>query len=397
LASGTVSTGRATASLVVLSVAAFGFVTIEILPIGLLTLIADDLHRSRSDVGLLMTGYAVVVMLASVPLTMLTRRVPRRWLLAGTLGVFAAGALASALARSYPVLLGARLVVALSQAVFWSVVVPAATGLFRPEIRGRTVARLAIGNALAPVLGVPAGTWLGQQAGWRAPFVVMAIVGIATCAAVTVLVPTIAPADAGAARGTGPDVGRYAVLVVATTVCVAGFLTTFTYVTPFLLDVSGFAPESLGPLLAVIGLAGVVGTVLVGTVLDRYPRGALVGTVGLLAAALVGLYVAGTVRPAAVALTALSGLAYSAFAAAVGGRSLQVAPGSTDLASAGTSTAFNVGIAAGSFIGGALIANGGVRSVAIVGGLLAVLALAVLASERRWARPLATQPDPSFV
>jgi DHA1 family L-arabinose/isopropyl-beta-D-thiogalactopyranoside export protein-like MFS transporter/DHA1 family inner membrane transport protein len=174
--------------------------------------------------------------------------------------------------------------------------------------------------------------------------------------------------------------------VVTTTVCVAGFLTMFTYVTPFLLDVSGFAPETLGPLLSVMGLAGVVGTVLVGAVLDRYPRAALLGTIGLVTVALVGLYAAGTVRPAAVALVALGGLAFSAFAAAVGGRTLQVAPGSTDMAAAGTSSAFNIGIAAGSFIGGALIAGGGVRGVAIVGGVLCAVAFAVLASEPRWAR-----------
>jgi DHA1 family L-arabinose/isopropyl-beta-D-thiogalactopyranoside export protein-like MFS transporter/DHA1 family inner membrane transport protein len=177
-------------------------------------------------------------------------------------------------------------------------------------------------------------------------------------------------------------------------VCVTGFLTTFTYITPFLLDVSGFAAEALGPLLAVMGAAGVVGTVLVGAVLDRYPRGALLATIGLVTAALGGLYLAGTVRPAAVALTALSGLAFSAFAAAVGSRSLQVAPGSTDMAAAGTSSAFNVGIAAGSSIGGALIASGGVRGVAAIGGVLTALALAVLASERRWVRRATPAPPP---
>jgi predicted MFS family arabinose efflux permease len=114
-----ISTRRASAALLMLSVGTFSYVTIEVLPIGLLTVMADDLHRSRSQIGLLVSGYAAVVVLMSIPLTRLTRRWPRRSVLSGTLAVVAVANLLAAAAPTYEVLFGARLVTALSQALFW--------------------------------------------------------------------------------------------------------------------------------------------------------------------------------------------------------------------------------------------------------------------------------------
>ncbi|ONI67864.1 hypothetical protein BWI15_32855 [Kribbella sp. ALI-6-A] len=376
-------TRRANSALAALAVGAFVYVTSEVLPIGLLTVIADDLGRSRSEIGLLVTGYAAVVVLMSVPMTRATQRVPRRFLITTSLGLLGLGLVAAALAPNFEVLLLSRLTSALSQSLFWSVVTSTATGLFPPEVRGRAIARMGIGNALAPVLGVPVGTWLGQQAGWRTAMLVMAGLTLATAVVLGALLPSTARKDDAVTRGSMPDGRRYALLVVVTAVAVSGAMTTYTYVTPFLLDVSGFRPQSLGPLLAVIGVAGVVGTLAVGRFLDRSPRAALVAAVGLMTTALAGLALLGSVQPAAVVLLAMMGLAFSAFAAAVGHRTLLIAPGSTDLASAGTSSAFNVGIAAGSLLGGLLITHQGTASVALVGGALAAVALAGLLAEPR--------------
>ncbi|MGS2613658.1 MFS transporter [Micromonospora sp. LZ34] len=391
-----VSSRRAWGALVVLSLAAFAFITTELLPIGLLTHIAPDLDRSRSRVGLLVSGYAVVVVLASVPLARLTQRIPRRGLLGVTLVLFAAANVVAALAPTYAVLAGARLVTALTQALFWSVVSPAVTGLFPLAVRGRVVALFSTGAALAPVLGVPAGTWLGQQAGWRAAFVAMAGVGVAVAVAVVVLLPSYAPTAGGAARGTAPDARRFTMLLIATAVGIGGFLTLQTYVTPLLLDVSGFTDAALAPLLFVAGAAGVVGTILVGRTLDAHPIGSLLVPLSVGATALLGLYALGALQPATVVLLAGVGLAYAAFATAVQNRSLQLAPGSTDIASAGVSTAFNAGIAAGSLLGGVLLPGPGPRLLALVGGLLTLTALAVLAvdARRHAARPRSVPPVP---
>jgi predicted MFS family arabinose efflux permease len=375
------STRRASAALAALSVGTFSFVTAEILPVGLLTVMADDLGRSRSSVGLLVTGYAVVVVIAALPLTRLTRRVRRRTVLGGSLAVFATVTALSAVAPSYEVLLVARLTIALTQALFWSIVVQTATGLFPPEARGRMIARLAIGTSLAPVLGVPAGTWFGQQAGWRAAFLALAGVGLVTCLAVVALLPSVPATQTSTAAGSAPDRRRYAILVVVTALAVAGTMTVFTYITPFLLDVSGFAPSSLGPLLLVSGAAGVAGTLSVGRFLDGHPWTAVVVPLALLSAGAAGLFAAGHIQAVAIAMLVVFGMSFNALAAAIQNRTLEVAPGSVDIASAGTGTAFNIGIAAGSFLGGLLIATLGARSVAPAGGALLMLACGLMLAE----------------
>ncbi|WP_327635006.1 MFS transporter [Kribbella sp. NBC_00482] len=384
---------RASLALVFLGVSTFSFVTVEVLPIGLLTVIADDLERSRSQIGLLVTGYAAVVVLASIPLARLTHHLPRRLVLAGTLGVLTAATALSAAAPSYETLFAARLVIALAQALFWSIAPPIATSLFTPEFRGRVIARLAIGTALAPILGIPLGTWLGEQAGWRVPFVVMTVLGAAACVGIVVLLPRTEVQDSPSRRGSSPDLRRYVVLLIASAVGVTGFLTFNTYVTPFLLDVSGFSSEVLGPMLLASGAGGLAGTLIVGRVLDRHPWGATVLPLGLITVGLFGLYALGQVQVVTVALIAVIGLAFSGLAVAVQSRTLQIAPGSTDIASAGASSAFNVGIAAGAFVGGALIDTTTVRAVALVGGLLTAAAALVMLSEPLLVRPRRTVPE----
>ncbi|KAB8182247.1 MFS transporter [Microbispora catharanthi] len=384
---------RAAWALVALAVGAFTYVTAEVLPIGLLTVMAADLDRSPSETGLLVTGYAAVVVLASLPLTRLTQRVPRRRLLTVTLGVFVAGMLLTAVAPNYPVLLGGRLLVAATQALFWSVATPAAAAMFPPEIRGRAIARMSIGSSLGPVLGVPAGTWLGQQVGWRTAFALAAAVGLVTCVTVATLMPRVGSDGHEPGRGATPDARRYALLIVATVIGVGGYLTAYTYITPFLLDFGGFAPAALSPLLLASGIAGVAGTIVVGRLLDSRPRTALVGPLALITCALLTLYVFGALHPVAVIALCVTGMSFSALAAAIASRALQVAPGSTDIASAGSGSAFNVGIAGGSLLGGALIDHSGVRSVTVAGALLTAAALAALLCERWVAPARASAPE----
>jgi len=392
----TESPWRSKAALAMLSVSTFAYVTIEMLPIGLLTVMADDLGRSRSEIGFLVTGYAVVVVLASIPLTLLTHKLPRRRVIGGTLAIFTAASIFTAFAPTYGALLAGRLLTALSQALFWSVVVPVAAGLVPPEVRGRAVGRLTIGAALAPVVGIPAGTWLGEQAGWQIPFAVLAGVGLVTCLGIMAILPRVEAQYGATDRGTEPDVRRYVVLVMTCAIGVTGFLTANTYITPFLLEVSGFGVGALGPILLVSGLGGLTGVLLIGLILDRRPWTAVVLPLVLITCALLGLYALGGLQVPAVLFVGLAGMAYSALAVSLLSRTLQVAPGNTDLASAGTSTAFNLGIATGAFIGGGLIDGPGVRTVALVGGLLTATALAWTLAEPKLARltPGAAQCQP---
>ncbi|MFF7362166.1 MFS transporter [Streptomyces sp. NPDC008125] len=164
-----VSRGRALVAVAGLSLALFAFATVEALPVGLLPQIAQGLGVSLSSVGFLVTGYGLVVMATAVPLTAMTRRIPRRRLLA----LFTGATLLCGTAPGYGVLLGARVLIALTHAVMWSVVASAAAGMFPVRVRAEVVATLFGGSSLAQVLGAPAGTWLGQQTDWRVPFVLM--------------------------------------------------------------------------------------------------------------------------------------------------------------------------------------------------------------------------------
>jgi DHA1 family inner membrane transport protein len=387
-------TGKAVGALVALAASAFTYVTTETLPIGLLLPIAGDLHASPSAVGLLVTWYGLVVVLASIPLTQLTRRVPRRFLLPALLAVFVVATWGSVAAPSYPVLVAARVVTALSQALFWSLVVPTAAGLFPPRVRGRVLAVVMAGSSLAAVLGVPAGTWLGQLAGWRAAFLALSAVGLLALVALAVLLPSGAPGDGHAARGTAPDARRYWTLVAMVVLAVTGAFVAFTYITPFLTRVSGFPSTAIGPLLLARGVAGVVGVTAGGFLVDRTPWGAMLVPVALQAGALLGLYAFPAVPVAAVALVAASGLAFSALTTALASRVLQVAPGSADLAASVVSTAVNVGITGGALIGSVLLPHAGTRSTALAGGLLSLAALAAVLAEPLLATARGKEPTP---
>jgi predicted MFS family arabinose efflux permease len=377
-----------------LSVGTFSFVTIELLPIGLLPLIGADLDRSLSAAGLLVTAYAVVVVLMSLPLTLLTRRVPKRSLLGGLLAGFALAALGSAVAPNFGFLLGSRIVTALTQALFWSVVTSTAVGQFPVQRRGRIVGALTAGTSLAAVVGLPVGTWIGQQAGWRMAFVVMSVVAIATCAAVVSALPTVRPEDEPARTADAPNLRRYLVLLLVITLALTGMFTAYTYVSAHLVDVAGLPPSALSAALLVSGLAGVLGAIAGGTVLPTRSTTALVLPLATMTTALWLLYLAGRQVPVAVTAFALLSFGATSFAAGVGGRMLLVAPGSTDLASAGGSTAYNIGIGGGAGLGGLIVAKSdGVHDTALVAALFAGAALTLLLCEPLLASPAARSGD----
>ncbi|WP_141583643.1 MFS transporter [Actinomadura sp. WMMA1423] len=373
---------RAGAAVAALALAAFAFATTENLPIGLLTVIADDLEVSTSAVGLLVTGYGVVVAVVSVPLVRLTVRVGRRPLLTGVMAVFLVMTLASAAAPGYRFLFAARLVTALAQAVFWPVAVVAAAGLLPPAARGRAAAYVFGGGSLAIVLGVPAGAWLGRAAGWRMSFAALAVLCLVSFAALAALLPRGEAGGRDPVPASAPDARRFRLLVVTIMLVVGGVFTAFTYVTEFLTRVSGFPDSAVSPLLLANGAADIAGVVVAGIVVDRGPRALLAGSAAVLAAALLGLFAFGTAAVPAVLMLVLLGIGLPCAATAFQARVMESAPGDTDVASAWTSAAFNVGIAGGALFGGVLLPVTGVRGTALAGAAVAGTALAVIAADR---------------
>lgn len=373
---------RPVPALVALTVATFLYVTTETLPVGLLAPIGADLGVSPARVGLLVTAYGLVVVVASIPLTYLTRAVPRRTLLTTLLAAYVASSLGSALAGSYGMLVATRVVTALGQAVFWSVVVPVAAGMFPAELRGRALAVLFGGGPVAAVLGVPAGTWVGQHLGWRWSFALLAAAGAAALVSLAVTLPPdgIRLVDP-TGPGSDPDRRRFWALIAMTALATTGAFTFFTYLSPYLTEAVGLSAGLLSVVLLVRGLAGIGGVAVAGPLVDARPRLSIALPVAVQAAALLML-----TRPpgpvAAVVLVALTGYAFAAFTTPLSTRILQTAPIRVDLAVSGCSTAVNVGITLGALLGSALLDGAGVRSTALVGGLLTLAALALAPLDR---------------
>ncbi|GAB3089810.1 MFS transporter [Isoptericola nanjingensis] len=379
---------RATIILVAMALSTFLFVTVESLPSGLLTLMAPDLGRSTSEIGLLVTGYALVVLITTVPLAHWARRVPRRWVLSACAGVAAVATLWAALAPSYEQLMAARLVTATAQALFWAAVVPATTGLFRPVVRGKVMTRLALGNSLAPVLGVPAGTWLGEHTSWRWTFAAVAVLSLVVTFVVLALFPTMAPSEGGASRAPHPSRRRFLFQMVTTGLVLTGAFGVITFVTQYFIEVTGFEQSDMARLLLLQGAAGVVGTIVVGRFIDARPVAVLLVALAVLTVALVSLWAFGANPVAAVASLALFGFSFSCVPPALSHRVMLVAPGSTNMGVAISSSMFNVGIAAGSGLGAALVAAVGVHVVPLASAVVVLLALLVALAEERFSPAL---------
>ncbi|MGW3291325.1 MFS transporter [Streptomyces sp. NPDC001002] len=378
-----------------LMLAAFTFNTTENIPVGLLSLMADDLKVSLTAVGALVTGYGLTVAVVSLPIVHATRSVPRRYLMSGLLGLLALASWATALGSvSYGLLLAARVVTASAQAAFWAVMGPVAVGLFPPERRGRVIGLLSVGGSLATVLGVPAGTWLGGRTGWQTPFAVLGALALVSLIAVVVLLPTSRPQESHAAYGAAPDRRRFLTVLATTALSVTGVYAGFTYIAAFMDEVSGFGEDAVSGVLFAFGAACLVGITVTGPLLDRYPRATLTVPVATQAAALLGLYAGGGSQVATVLLLMVLGASVGPVFMATQSQVLHTAPGRTETALAANSAAFNVGVAAGALLGGALLPLVEVRGTVLVGGLLSVGALAILTWPRSEAAAAAAEPQP---
>lgn len=372
---------QAASALAVLSLSTFVFVTAESLPIGLLQPIATGLQVPQASVGLLVTGYAGVVVVATIPLTRATRRVPRKVLMVLLLGVFVVGTVLCAVSTSYLALLLSRLVIAFAQALFWAVVSPAAAAVVKQEAQGKAVALVNAGSALGPVLGVPAGTWIGQLAGWRSAFLVLAAVGVVVLVGLLAALPSKEATAGHIEVGVQPDRVRFTVTVLVTGLAVTGAYAAFTYVTPFLNGITGLPSSADGGLLLLRGIAGFAGAIVIGLRIDRAPWGSVFAVVALQAVAFAAQWVFGTTPPLAIAAVVTAGFTLSALASANGARILRYAPGDTATASAAVSTAFNVGIMLGALAGSITETTLGLAAVPLIGAAISVAAVGISAAE----------------
>lgn len=384
-------------ALYALTVGAFGIGVTEFVIMGLLIQVASDLGVSIPTAGLLMTGYALGVFVGAPILTILTRRLPRKTTLLVLMAIFTLGNILAAVAPTYGILMGARLVTALAHGTFFGVGSLVAVSLVSPERKASAISIMFTGLTLATLLGVPFGAWLGLAFGWRAAFWAVAGVGAVAFAVLAALVPRdrekVEPA---------PLREEFAVLarpqvqlgLAMTVLGFGGVFAVFTYIQPILTELAGFSKEAVSPILLVFGAGLVAGNLAGGRWADKRLNAALVGTLVLLTLVMGGSALAFHSQVGAVAAAFLLGAAAFATVAPLQMRVLSQAGGAGQgLASSLNIAAFNLGNAFGAWLGGAVIAHGpGLSAVPLIAAAvpLSALGLAVLSLSLERRASLAT-------
>ncbi|GAA0243987.1 MFS transporter [Saccharothrix mutabilis subsp. mutabilis] len=376
-------------ALVALAIGAFGIGTTEFVIVGLLPQVAADLQVSIPAAGLLVSGYALSVVVGAPLITALGSRVPRKRLLVGLMVLFILGNLLCAVADSYPLLMLGRVVAALCHGAFFGVGAVVASGLVAPDRQARAIALMFTGLTVANVLGVPMGTALGQEFGWRSTFWAVTALGVVGLVGILVLVPP-QPASDGL-RGELEVFRRPGVwLALGTTALGFGAVfASFTYIAPMMTEVAGFSPGAVTWLLVLFGAGLCVGNVLGGRAADRSLMPSLYAILAVLAVVLAVFVFTAQSQVLGAVTIGLLGVAGFATVAPLQSRVLQQAEGAPALASAANIAAFNLGNAAGAWLGGVAIDAGfGYTAPNWVAALMAVAALGVAVAGGRVRTPV---------
>ena len=369
-------------ALYALTAGAFGIGVTEFVIMGLLPDMGVDLGVTLQAAGLLISGYAMGVVVGAPVLTVLTRRWPRKAVLLGLMLIFTLGNAACAIAPNYGFLMAARVLTAFAHGSFFGVGSVVATGLVAPNKRASAIAVMFTGLTVANVLGVPLGTWLGQAHGWRATFWAVAAVGVLALAIIQAFVPRDAAAPEPMDwRADVKAMGRRPVLLgLATTVLgYGGVFAVFTYIAPLLTQVAGFDKGAVPPILLVFGGGLVAGNILGGKLADRRLEATVLGSLVALAVVLAGMGVALHSQALAVVFIGLLGIAAFATVAPLQMWVLSKADGAgATLASSFNIAAFNLGNALGAWVGGVVIAGGlGLPALTWVAMALPLAAVAI--------------------
>ncbi|GAA4996103.1 MFS transporter [Yinghuangia aomiensis] len=375
--------GRGWSAVAVVAAATFTVVTSEMLPVGLLSPIGASLGVTEGTAGLALTVTGLSAAAAAPSLAPLFARHDRRRLLCLLMALVGAGNLLSAWAPGFAVLTAARLLVGVGMGGVWALAAGIAVRLVAAKSVGTATSLVFSGIAVASVLGVPAGAYVGELLGWRAAFVAAGILGLGVAAALAAVLPPLPPEAARPRLAEPLAEGRVRVALAVVALLVTGHFAAYTYVRPVLEEVSGVRSDLVGALLLVYGVAGIVGNFAAGYGATRSARGTLLVLAGLLSVTAVLVPALGDSTAAAAGLLVLWGIAYGGVSVSVQTWLLAAVPHAREAASALLVAVFNIAIAAGAFAGGRLADGRGAASVMYLGGALAAAAAATLAVTRR--------------
>ncbi|MFF9485171.1 MFS transporter [Streptomyces sp. NPDC014676] len=365
-------------ALLALAVVAFGLGTTEFATMGLLPQIADGVGVSVPDAGNLVSAYALGVVVGAPVLTGIGARVPHKRLLLLLSGLFVIGNVASALAPTYGLLFGARFLTGLPHGALFGVGAVVASRLVAPERAARAVSKMFLGLTVANIVGVPAGTALGQHLGWRSAFLAIAVIGLAALAALALFVPHQPRGGRSGIRHEVRAMGnrQVAIGLAVAVVGFGGFFAVYSYLVPILTNVTGISESSTTLVLALYGVGMTLGTLVAGPLTDRALRPTLYAGLALLAASLVAFSYTVHSTWAALVTIAFIGALGSLITTPVQMLLMAKAKDAPTMAAASNHSAFNLANAGGAWLGGlALSAGWGWTSPALVGAALAVAGL----------------------
>lgn len=373
-------------ALLALAAAMFISMTSEFLPGGLIPLISDDLGVSVSQVGLLVTAFAAVVVATTIPVAWLTRRVSRKSVVVLALAGIGAATVLAAAAPTFEILILARVLGGLAHGLFWSVAAAYAAHLVAPSQIGRATAITAAGGSLAGILGAPVGNLLGQLVGWRLAFVAVAVLGVAVVILIALVLPAIeherrvpfGSIEVPSRRD--PSLRRVVAICAVLITVVVGGTTYGTYSVVWLLDVARLPVTSVPLLLSASGIAGLIGLAVTSRFADRHPRIVMVVAMSIVAGAHLVLPSVAGVTGVVIALVLVAGLTWGTIPTLLQAMNMRVAsPRVRGLAAALQTTAFNVGIGSGAAVGAFAIGAVGLPYLpGIAGAILVVSGLAII-------------------
>ncbi|MFF4926020.1 MFS transporter [Kitasatospora sp. NPDC001261] len=365
-------------ALIALAIGAFGIGTTEFVIMGLLPQIAGDYGVSIPNAGLLVTGYALGVVIGAPLMTVLGTRISRKTMLMLLMGLFVAGNLLSAFAPSFPVMLAGRIVTSLAHGAFFGIGSVVAADLVAPQKKAGAIATMFAGLTVANIVGVPLGTYIGQAVGWRTTFAGVAALGVVGLLGIAKLVPAMPRAE-GAHLRRELTAFRNPQVLLAMAMTVLGFGGVFaaiTYIAPMMTNVAGYADGSVTWLLVLFGVGMFLGNLLGGRYADRKLMPMLYTTLGGLAVVLALFTLTAHNKVAAAVTVLLVGALGFATVPPLQKRVLDQAHGAPTLASAVNIGAFNLGNALAAWLGGMVISAGlGYTAPNWVGAVLAAAAL----------------------
>lgn len=358
-----------------LTLSTFIFNTSEFIPIGLLTSIADDFAITESKAGLLITIYAWVVALASLPLMMAFAKTENKKLMLSLVALFTASHILSGFSNSYVMLMISRIGVACSHAVFWSIVTPLAVHVAPEGHRSTALSMIITGSSIAMIVGLPLGRAVGLMVGWRVTFLLIAILSAIVLCLLAAFLPKV-PSDNNISLKTLPTLVSTPALLcifVMTALTITGHFTAYSYIEPFLGQAAGFTNGEITMVLSAFGVIGIIVSVLFSKYYDRHQFAFLrVAVLGIcICTLLLGISSGNSFIMVCTCL--LWGLSINCFNISLQSCIIDYSPFGTAIAMSIYSGIYNVGIGAGALVGGIVCSHIGIPFVGYVGGAISLV------------------------